>query len=83
MRLLTSLYSIVVGCIIVVAQHMHHHIHDVTTAIDKQWRSTGRHKSSEFGHQGEFPRNHYMFESVHDGDHDGVVRIFIGLSCKL
>jgi len=25
----------------------------------------------------------HALESVHDGDHDGVVRIFIGLSCKL
>jgi len=24
-----------------------------------------------------------MFKSVHDGDHDSVIRIFIGLSCKL
>ena len=31
----------------------------------------------------EFLHNYYMFESVHDGDHDGVVRIFIGLSCEL
>jgi len=26
---------------------------------------------------------HYTFESMHDGDHDGVVRIFVGLSCEL
>jgi len=25
---------------------------------------------------------HYMFESVHGGDHKGVVRIFVGLSCE-
>jgi len=24
-----------------------------------------------------------MLESVHDADHDGVVRIFVGVSCKL
>ena len=24
-----------------------------------------------------------MFESVHNDDHDGVVRIFVGLSCEL
>jgi len=24
-----------------------------------------------------------MFESMHDGDHDGVVRILVGLSCEL
>ena len=23
-----------------------------------------------------------MFDSVYDGDHDGVVRIFVGLSCE-
>jgi len=26
---------------------------------------------------------YYTFESVHDGDHDGVVRIFVGLFCEL
>ena len=24
-----------------------------------------------------------MFQSAHDGDHDGVVRIFVGFSCEL
>jgi len=52
------------------AQHAHHHIHDVTTAIDEQWRSTGRQKGSEFQHRGEFLHNYSTFESVHDGDHD-------------
>ena len=32
--------------------------------------------------QGEFLHN-YMLESVHNADHDGVVRIFVGVSCKL
>ena len=27
--------------------------------------------------------NYYTFESVYDGDHDGVVRIFVGFSCEL
>ena len=40
-------------------------------------------KGSELHHQGEFLRNYYTFESVHDGDRDSVVRIFIGLSCEL
>ena len=34
-------------------------------------------------HQDEFLHNYYKFESVHDGNRDGVVRIFIGLSCEL
>jgi len=32
-------------------------------------------------HGGEFPHNYYTFESMHDGDHEDVVRI--GLSCEL
>jgi len=56
------------------------YIHDVTTVINKQWRSTGRQKHSELHHRGEFLHNYYTFESVHDDDHDSVVRIFVGLS---
>ena len=37
-------------------------------------------KDSELHHRREFLHN-YAFESVHDGNHDGVVRI-VGLSCK-
>jgi len=33
--------------------------------------------------QGEFLHNYYMFVSVHDSDHDCVVRIFLGVSCQL
>jgi len=44
---------------------------------------TLRQKSSELYHRGEFLHNYYMFKSVNNGDHDGVVRIFVGLSCKL
>ena len=44
---------------------------------------TLRQKSSELHHRGEFLHNYYMFESVNNGDHDGVVRISVGLSCKL
>ena len=43
----------------------------------------GRQKRSELHSRGEFLHNYYMFESMHDGDHDGVVRIFVGLSCEL
>ena len=50
--------------------------------IKVQWQTTGRQKRSELHHRGEFLHN-YAFESVHDGDHDGVVRIFVGLSCEL
>jgi len=28
-------------------------------------------------HQGEFLHNYYTFVSVHDSDHEGVVRIFV------
>jgi len=59
--------------------HMHRHIYDVTTAIDEQWWSTGRQKNSELHHQGGFLHDYYTFESMHDGDHDGVLRIFVGL----
>jgi len=40
-------------------------------------------KGSELHPRGEFLHNDYAFESVHDGDHDSVVRIFVCLSCKL
>jgi len=43
----------------------------------------GRQKGSELHHHGEFLHNYYTFESVHDGDHNGVVRISVGLSGKL
>ena len=61
----------------------HRHVSDVTL-VNQQWRSTGRQKRSELHHRGEFLHN-YTFESVHDGDHDGVVRIFVGLpaSCEV
>jgi len=38
---------------------------------------------NETHNRGEFLHNYYTFESMHDGDHDGVVRIFVGLSCEL
>ena len=70
------------GRIIVVAS-MRAYIHDVTTAIDEQWQSTGRQKHSELHHRGEFQSNYYTFVSLHDSDHDGVVTIFVALSCEL
>jgi len=32
----------------------------------------GKTKGSELYHQNEFLHNYYLFESVHDSDHDGV-----------
>ena len=32
---------------------------------------------------GEFLHNYYTFVSLHDSDHEGVVRIFVALSCEL
>jgi len=43
----------------------------------------GKQKRSELHHQGEFLHNYYTFESVYNSDHDGVVRVFVGLSCEL
>jgi len=43
----------------------------------------GKAKGSEFHHRAEFLHNYYTFQSAHDGDHDSVVRIFVGLSCEL
>ena len=31
----------------------------------------------------EFLHNYYTFVSLHDSDHEGVVRIFVALSCEL
>jgi len=36
-----------------------------------------------FHYQGEFLHNYYTFLSLHDSDHEGVVRIFVALSCEL
>ena len=48
-------------------------------------------RSSDGGHgetkglitQGEFLHNYCTLESLHDSDHEGVVRIFAALSCEL
>jgi len=48
----------------------------------EQWRTSGRQKGSYLHHQGEFLRNCYMFVSLHDMKHEGVVRIFVALSCE-
>jgi len=42
----------------------------------------GRQKRSGLHNWGEFPHNYYTFESMHDSDHGGVVRIFVDLSCE-
>ena len=70
------------GHIIVVAQCAHCHVRDVTTA-NGLWQSKGRQKGSQLHHWGGFLHNHYIFESVHNGDHDSVVRSFVGISCEL
>ena len=44
----------------------------------EQWRPTARQKRSYLHHQGEFQHNYFDFMSLHDSDHDGVVRIFVG-----
>jgi len=43
----------------------------------------GRQKRSEFHNPGEFLYNYYTFVSLHDSNHEGVVRIFVALSCEL
>jgi len=65
-------HALVFGHIIIGAQCTHHHVRDVTTAINEECRSKGRQKGLELHHRGDFLQNHYMFESVHDGDHDSV-----------
>ena len=78
-------HVIVFGYIIVLTQLTHRHIRNVTTVIDEQWRSTGRQKSAELHPQVEFLYNYYTFESVHNGDHNGIVKIFVGFpaSCEV
>ena len=44
-----------------------------------QWRD----KMAQYHDQGEFLHNSYTFVSLHDSNHDGVVRIFVALFCKL
>ena len=46
----------------------------------EQWRPTARQKRSYLHHQGEFQCNYCVVVSLHHGDHDGVVRIFVGHS---
>ena len=42
--------------------------------------ATVRQKRSYLHHQGEFQHNYFDFVSLHDSDHGGVVRIFVGHS---
>ena len=39
--------------------------------------ATARQKRSYLYHQGEFQHNYFDFVSLHDSDHDGVVRISV------
>ena len=43
--------------------------------------STARQKRSYLHHQGEFQHQNCTVGTVHDSDHDGVVRIFVSHSC--
>ena len=45
--------------------------------------STARQKRSYLHHQGEFQHQNCTVGTVHDSDHDGVVRIFVRHSCHL
>ena len=59
------------------------------------WQPTSRARSSNGGrwhyksacsylhHQGEFHHNYCVVVTLHDSDHDGVVRISVDLSCVL
>jgi len=40
-------------------------------------------RAQNIHHWGEFLHNYYMFESVHDGNHNGIVRIFVGFEVSL
>jgi len=40
-------------------------------------------KALELHSRGEFLYHYYTFELVHNGDHDGVVKIVVGLSYEL
>jgi len=52
------------------------------TAEDS-WIVHLRQKRLYLHHRSEFQPNYYMFVSLHDSDHDGVVRIFVALLCEL
>ena len=45
--------------------------------------ATARQKRLYLHHQGEFRHNYCVVVSLHDSDHDGVVRISLDLSCVL
>ena len=49
----------------------------------EQWRPTARQKRLYLHHQGEFHHNYCVVVSLHDSDHDGVVRMSVDLSCVL
>ena len=43
----------------------------------------GETNGSSLHHQGEFLHKYCTFVSLHDSDNEGVVRIFVALSCEL
>ena len=45
--------------------------------------ANGKQKRLYLHHQDEFQPNYYTFVSLLDSDYDGVVRIFVALSCEL
>ena len=49
---------------------------------DVSWIMHSRQKCLYLHHRGEFQPNYYMFVSLHDSDHDSVVRIF-PTSCEV
>ena len=50
---------------------------------DRTMAANGMTIALVFHHQGEFQPNYCTVVSLHDSDHDGVVRIFVALSCEL
>ena len=50
---------------------------------DRAMAADGTTKRLYLHHQGEFQHNYCTVVSLHDSDHDGVVRISVELSCVL
>ena len=51
--------------------------------VVEQWLPTARQKRLYLHHQGEFQHQNYTLGSLHDSDHENVVRILVGLSYEL
>ena len=75
-------HTIAFGHITFVAQHAHRHVIDVKTEIDEQWNRWKDKRAQKSTTEVSFCTI-IMFESVYNGDHDSVVRIFVGLFCEL